>query len=43
MLRKLGIFFLAIGIAKIAFSLIKGVEIKIGAEVTDEDEDCESP
>ena len=41
MLRKLGLFLLAIGLAKIGYSLIKGVEVKASVEITDEDEDCE--
>ena len=39
MLRKLGIFLLAIGIAKIGFCLIKGVEVKASVEVTDEEDE----
>lgn len=37
MLRKLGIFFLSIGIVKIAYALIKGATLKASIEVNPED------
>lgn len=39
MLRKLGVFFVAIAVAKIAYSLIKGVEVTATFEVDTEDEE----